>query len=401
MPRGDPVDERLTLAGLLIGAPALPGHSGTSGSASLGSPAWPGLASPGRSLGRQWCRRMLPSGAGRLGKGLASRTGSSIFRPRRSICRFPQSLVFLDRASVLSRFRVPVRILSTLPSVPDGMPVLRKEDVHADLTPAALGLLSKLRRGGADAEPTIYPGVDAFSDHARTYFSNAAALCEHHNGHDFAVFGILYGLRHGLELWLKWFIQTEVLAQVVGASRRTRELPALIAVAQGFPEESTKRERQQRKDQLIKALCVMRNVDAQILYPRCQIENIGESFAREQLLKGPVDRYRLQLSWPVQVLCHDLRSLWKDAKHLVDLYSDDARLTAVYTGTGEPLSVEAIEAACDLLGTWDKDGDGFRYPCSLGGAWHMHLPPLNLRSLRKLAVSLEATVLAYEKEDIP
>jgi hypothetical protein len=281
------------------------------------------------------------------------------------------------------------------------MPVVRKEDVHAELTPAARGLLSRLGRGGADAEPTIYPGVDAFSDHAQTYFSNAAALCEHHNGHDFAVFGVLYGLRHGLELWLKWFIQSEVLAQVVGASRRTQDLATLITVAQSFPEESTKRERQHRKDQLIKALCVMRNVDAQILYPRCQIENIGETFAREQLSKGRIDRYRLQLSWPVQVLCHDLRSLWSDAKHLVDLYSYEARTRALHSGTGEPLTPEAIGEVCDLLGTWDKDGDGFRYPCSLGGAWYMHLPPLNLRSLHKLAVALEATVLAFQAEEIP
>lgn len=304
---------------------------------------------------------------------------------------------------MVCRLNVPILVLlgifSRLLTVPDGMSVILKEDVHAELSQCARGLLSTLRGDGRDiAEPNIYPGVDAFSDHAQTYFSNAASLCEHHNGHDFAVFGVLYGLRHGLELWLKWIIQNEVLAQVVGASRRKPDLAALIVVAQSTCDESKRRERQQRKDQLIKALCVMRNVDAHILHPRCQIENIGESFAQEQLSKGTIDRYRLQLSWPVPIHGHDLRSLWKDAELLVDIGHDDACLRAMYSGTGDPLTPRQIGAVCDLLGTWDKDGDAFRYPCSLGGAWYMHLPPLDLRALQKLAVGMEATVLAHKAD---
>jgi hypothetical protein len=292
------------------------------------------------------------------------------------------------------------------------------------LSPAARRLLSTLQGGdGRDiAEPNTYPGGNAFSSHARAYFINASSLCEHQNGHDFAVFGVLYGLRHGLELWLKWLIQMEVLAAVMGDFRRKPVLETVIAAAQRLCDEDAQRERllrkqivvdaqcerqiihnakrdcQQLKKQLIHALCVMRNVEAGITYPRCQAENIGESFARDQLAKGILDQYSLQVSWPVPIYGHDLCALWQEAEMLADIGYHDARMRAMYAGTGEPLSPQEIGAACDLLGTWDKDGDSFRYPCSLGGTWYLHLPPLNLRALGKLADALDATVLAYKPE---
>lgn len=263
--------------------------------------------------------------------------------------------------------------------------------------PGARAMLWALRGGeGNIAEPKIYPGVEAFEDHARAFFNNAEALCESGRAVDFAVFGALYCFRHGLELWLKGLSQIHLLDEVLSAILEGKDLEQVTEVAQKGCD--TKRKREARRNELIRALCVVRNVDNGLRYPACHQVNIGPEFAQERLSKGRIDSHSLSISWPISIHGHDLRALWSETKDLVrERHAVAHENNEIYLG-GELLDPDEIEALCDLLGAWDNDGDAFRYPCSLTGDWFLHLPSLNLDKLAKMASAMESTVLCYKRQ---
>jgi len=260
-----------------------------------------------------------------------------------------------------------------------------------ELTEGAEDMLDRLTGGdGGDiAVPSVYPGLGAFEAHAHAYFDNAQNMCEDVRSHDFAVFGALYSIRHGLELWLKYLLQRSIIDDVVLASRKSQKLEDLFEAAECGNSPN-------KQKALVEALCVMRNVKAGLKYPATRTVEIGETYAQEFLSRGKLDWRHLSIAWPVPLRGHDLRDLWKKAKLMVDTYSYDARAHSQMSGVGDPLSVADLEGICDLLGAWDEDGDAFRYPCALDGTWHIEIPPLNLRKLGELAGSLTSTVLSYE-----
>ena len=254
-------------------------------------------------------------------------------------------------------------------------------------------ILAELTAGdGADiALLDVYPGIDAWTTHAIAYFSNASVLCDEPKAHDFAVFGALYCVRHGLELWLKWIIQKRVMDDVLAALRGGADLEELIRVAQ--VGSSSRRERNERRSQLVRALCTIRNVEAGLTHPACRQEAMSERFAIERLSKGPAIRGSiLSIAWPIPVHGHDLKELWAAAEDPIRGRYEDLTETPEL---GEALHPDTIGGICALLGAIDPAGDGFRYPSSLEGDWYLHRPPINLRALGQLAESLEDSVRSY------
>jgi hypothetical protein len=56
----------------------------------------------------------------------------------------------------------------------------------------------------------------AFNSHARAYLNNAAAICEDTGMSDYRIFMALYGIRHGIELWLKCVWSNERIDRALG-----------------------------------------------------------------------------------------------------------------------------------------------------------------------------------------
>jgi hypothetical protein len=266
------------------------------------------------------------------------------------------------------------------------------------LDEGAQEILAELTTGdGADiALLDVYPGIDAWTTHAIAYFSNASALCDEPRAHDFAVFGALYCVRHGLELWLKWVIQKRVMEDVLASLHCGADLNELIRVAQVGSND--KRERKDRRIQLVRALCTIRNVEAGLTHPACRKENISERFATERISNGPpISGSILSIAWPIPVHGHDLKELWAAAEDSVR-----ARYEALTEAPelGEAMQPDAIAGICALLGAIDPAGDGFRYPSSLEGDWYLHRPAINLRALGQLAESLEDSVRSYRGAEL-
>src|SRR5690554_2025537 len=71
-------------------------------------------------------------------------------------------------------------------------------------------ILSELQRGKHIAMLSVYLSSLVFSEHVRMYFENAKHLCVG-SASDFNVWGVLYGIRHGLELWLKCLIRNRII----------------------------------------------------------------------------------------------------------------------------------------------------------------------------------------------
>lgn len=88
-------------------------------------------------------------------------------------------------------------------------------------SPLAAKLIAHLQREGSEGGefgiPSITPGENALALHAEAYLSNAAQLCHENPVHDFSVFGALYCLRHGLELWLKYVVQNNMIDRTLWA----------------------------------------------------------------------------------------------------------------------------------------------------------------------------------------
>lgn len=273
--------------------------------------------------------------------------------------------------------------------------------LEADLPANASQLLRSLRGGRSRdiAEKDTFPGIGAFSDQAQAYFVNARALCGRNGPHDLAVLTSFYCIRHGLELWLKCMVKNQILDDVIHAIRRRLSFDEVLQAAYKGCEGEGKRvreEKQQRRRQLVRALCVLRNYNAGIVDPQNMEVNQGQQFAEELASTGHVEREHLAMHWAVPIHTHSLDELWRVGKDFIYEKYDGARDES-WQGLGvELISLDKLQAICELFGTLDKDGDAFRYPCSREGNWFSGLPSINLRKLRALASELENLVISYD-----
>ncbi len=267
-------------------------------------------------------------------------------------------------------------------------------------SPLAAKLIGHLQRegsaGGEFGIPSVTPGENALSHHAEAFLSNAAQLCHENPVHDFSVFGALYCLRHGLELWLKYIIQNNMMDRTLGAIFED-DASTLDAVAGELGING--KEDKKRKALLCRSLCALKNhwVD-RLKYPEVWEANIAPQYAvraiQEVRVKGSRPRNAFARFWCVPVPGHSVRALWEQARDtLVELRP--AVVANNHRFGGGSANLGEMEAAIDFVDYYDPDGDAFRYPTSLTGKWYLHLPPVNLQRLGVLASRLEQTVRDY------
>jgi hypothetical protein len=281
-----------------------------------------------------------------------------------------------------------------------------------ELTESATALSQWLRDGdGADLGILeTYPGAGAFTHRARIWFNNAASLClDSRSGHDFRVCGAVYGIRHGLELWLKSIVHEERFDAAWLAMQRdgsTLASTVLAAKLKGREKATLKR-----------ALCGMRNVWqklneqkrktttdkpgtlSKIEPPDCFSVRQEEWWAEKAIglvRDGKVERSFLATVWAPFFSDHDLMPLWREAKSRLARTHRAACIRANEVGIDEPASIDCIEATCELFAAIDPDGDALRFPSALTGEWHSQRLTVSLPRLGELASELENSVMAFE-----
>jgi hypothetical protein len=263
------------------------------------------------------------------------------------------------------------------------------------LSAAAEELLDRLRQGdGRDiGEPSVYAGTMAFSVHAQAYLGNSASLCSRPVAHDFCIFGGLYGIRHGVELWLKCLcINTmldSVLEEIDGGALNADTLARALELTN------------EQKRHLYRSLCIFRNrCEDGLVYPDCVQRKIDPIWADKAVRfiksNGHLERYKLATIWTVPVPGHDVLDFWLRVEDWVRELNPAVVANARSTGCGNPMPPDSLAAVCELIHRWDPGGDTFRYPSSLDGRWNTDLPSLNLKTLGDLALALQETVLGYE-----
>jgi len=261
-----------------------------------------------------------------------------------------------------------------------------------ELTSGAKSLLNELQIGLQIAEAGVYPGATSFNDRAIAYLSNAAAMCRAGHLDDFRIYGALYGIRHGMELWLKCTIQNRTLDKALLAICDPNSTLDDIAAAAG---QSGKKERERLRN----ALCLMRNIcEDGLRAPECHEQNIGDKFAHKAIAfirqSGDRPRYVLSCAWAVPTRGHSLGALWNEAKPGIgEMYASIAQ--HAHEHFGSPVTLARIEATCELFEALDPFGDAFRYPATLGGNYH-RVPHFSLDRLAELADALEGTVRGYD-----
>lgn len=251
----------------------------------------------------------------------------------------------------------------------------------------AIALLDDLQHGSSLAVPSVRLDSLAFSHHAHLYFDNAAMLCRTRAMDDFRAFGALYQLRHGLELWLKCLLRNKMIDSFLASLYKEPGSPTLEGLADLLGLGSKEQQRELRA-----SLCAFRNVTIDRLpYPRCWEVRMEWRWAEKALIHlkdmGNEPRGSFAIFWRVSLPGHDLHALWKE----IDAEVRDMHYSASRHGREafDPMpSVERIEAICTLLHHYDKDGDAFRYPISLGGKWHHGLPSLNIEAVGRLSSEL-------------
>lgn len=264
-----------------------------------------------------------------------------------------------------------------------------------ELSSRAEQLRARLTQGDGRhiAVPSVYPGRNALGNHARAYFSTAVHLCEEPRNHDFLVFGVLYCIRHGLELWLKEWIQDAMLdraSELIFSS----DAPSVSfsAVCEAL-ELNKKNERRALRE----SLCGLRNVlERKMSAPECYEANVSDDAADEAISffrsSSTMERMLFEPTWRVVKSIHDLSTLWQQAEPLVERLSP--RVDERPEDIGEVLEPADIGATCELFHLWDPIGDAFRYPLSTKGEWQ-RLDSVNLKELGQLACKLDQTVLLY------
>jgi hypothetical protein len=274
--------------------------------------------------------------------------------------------------------------------------IRQQNEPQLELSQAARDLLEELSNGdGADiAVPSVYAGAMALATHAQAYLDVASQLCAEPRSHDFAVFGAFYGIRHGLELWFKCIIINDMIDRTLEAiSGGAVDLDALTTVLDPLSKK--------QKEHLCRSLCAVRNVqEDKTVAPDCYIKNVSEADAVRAIAyvktNGKQPRYILGYAWSVPIPGHSLQKFWLKAQPIINGLRPQVASSADRAGCGRPTSIERLFAAVELFDKLDPDGDTFRYPSSLTGAWNTQLPCVSLRALGDLAEEIRETVLGYE-----
>lgn len=277
------------------------------------------------------------------------------------------------------------------------------------LPPAAASLLRELQQGQNIAVPSVYAHSMAFSDHALLYLDNAVAFCRPDGVADFRVFAALYGVRHGLELWLKCLLRNQEIDRFLSHAFGHQEQSfAEVCDARGLTKK--------QKLPFQMSLCCLRNIIQDGMgFPDSDpwSKRMEETWADKGLvmLRGlpEMDRARFALGCQVRLSGHSLLALWNEAEHLVRSFHPSGGSYDPWLDIPAPeVDPDEIGALVELLHHYDKDGDAFRYPASLNGSWHDGLPPLDLRVLGELAQRMVNTVrsvtsvreVAYEQATV-
>lgn len=270
---------------------------------------------------------------------------------------------------------------------------------RAPLPQAAQELLVKLQNGDRLTETNAYPGEFAFSHFARVFFNNAEHVARLDGWDDYAVFGALYQIRHGVELWLKCVIRdarTDAflndafdlvdewpLEELVVKASKGRDEPKKVALA------------------IRRALCALRNrlVD-NIQAPACFTRRMESHWAEkglQYLREHPqTPRHDFAILHHPPVGTHNLADLWQEAKPHFNEASARLRTFSIQVDVKEHVEPEAIGSLCGLFAHFDPDGDAFRYPAALNGDWRVGLPHFSLDQLAELSHDLNWTVNAHE-----
>jgi hypothetical protein len=274
--------------------------------------------------------------------------------------------------------------------------IRQQNEPEVELSQAARDLLGELSSGdGADiAVPSGYAGAMALATHARAYLDVASQLCAEPRSHDFAVFGAFYGIRHGLELWLKCIIINDMIDRTLTAiSGGAADLDALATVIGPLSKK--------QREHLCRSLCAVRNVhEDNIVAPDCYTKKVSEADAVRAIAyvqkNGKQPRYIFGYAWSVPIPGHSLQTFWLTAQPIIKELRPEVEVNADRVGCGRPTSIERLVAAVELFDKLDPDGDAFRYPSSLAGNWNTQLPCVSLRALGDLAEEIRETVLGYD-----
>lgn len=267
-------------------------------------------------------------------------------------------------------------------------------DRQREIPASASALLRQLQGGEDVAIPSIYLHSMAFSDHARLYFDNAAAISRPDGVGDFRVFAAMYSLRHGLELWLKCLLRNDLIDRFLAQVFAMPEA-GFITLAEHYGMSKKERVPFQR------SLCCLRNVLVDgIKFPEADPwrQRMETRWADEALVylrsKPRLPRSRFAMSCHVRLPGHDVKELWEAARSHAASFIAEGVSYAQRIAVPSPASgVEEIGALAELVAFYDEDGDAFRYPSSLDGAWHAELPHLDLVRLGELATRMHDTVL--------
>lgn len=277
------------------------------------------------------------------------------------------------------------------------------------IPPAAASLLRELQQGRNIAVPSVYAHSMAFSDHALLYLDNAVAFCRPDGVADFRVFAALYGIRHGMELWLKCLLRNQEIDRFLNhAFRQQQQSFAEVCEALGLTKK--------QKLPFQRSLCCLRNtIEDGMGFPDSDpwSKRMEEAWAEKGLvvLRGHPDMDRAEFAAGCQVRLsgHSLMTLWTEAEHLVRSFHPSGGGYDPWIDIPAPeVDPDQIRALVELLHHYDKDGDAFRYPASLNGSWHDGLPHLDLRALGELARRMVNTVrsvtsvrqVAYEEATV-
>lgn len=277
------------------------------------------------------------------------------------------------------------------------------------LSVEAKDLLERLKNGSKDiAVPSVYPGATGAMKHAKAFLSNACHLSRNGRKPDFQIFGVLYGLRHGVEIFLKCLYQNLRTDNLLVDAFRGAALDDLLTWLTETNEEDGK----VQAKQLLAALSVIRNIDVDnIKAPFCWTKNqatMGDRRFADQGLRilqqnDQLPRYTLASLWTPACRTHNLLSVFdKVETSLRDMHRATTR-NAEQVGVEQPVPVDTIAATCELFEHWDPNGHAIRYASSSGAGsavtvhgWNAHLPPLSLGALGELASELDGTVNAYD-----
>lgn len=255
------------------------------------------------------------------------------------------------------------------------------DDIAPSLSSDAARLLELWRQGNDLAVSKPVPNKFVFTDHALAYLENVQTLSKSGNS-DFAIFGALYSLRHGLELWLKCLLRNHQVEMFLAALFEDPSMdPKAAATRAGLREQ----------------FATTFNAGVAKLAGKKKLTN-SESVA---YLRANRQRARdfFVLAVNVRLAEHGLEKLLSRLNHQDDEFgriveASLERQRSLGESTDSAATAGEVRTLVELLDSLDPDGDAFRYPMGLDGGWHSHVPAVSLRALAKSASRLAELVRA-------